>query len=294
MFPLEKIEQIKARPQDFRLLQQVPLTRQDVMAHLPVIINQVQPNERVCSLVFLDTETTGLSIDAKIIELGMVHCSLSLDRYIILSVNRYFTGFEDPQEPIPPEISELTGITNELVQGQSFDNNVIQSFFADGPLVVAHNAKFDRPHFEQRFPQLNNFSWACSLQGIDWSALGFVVQKLEFLVKSSGFFYNAHRAYVDCLALCFLLIYNQQAMQMLINSALQITYKVEAVHAPYPVKDILKDHGYRWDATNKVWYIEVTSSAEVDAQVQFLRNLYDRDGTLLQVTQYTAQDRFRG
>lgn len=293
MFPLEKIKQIKARPQDFRLLKQVPLIREKVIASLPLSITPMQANERVYSLVFLDIETTGLSSDAKIIELGMVHCTFSMDRYIILSVNRYLSGFEDPQEPIPAKIVELTGITNEMVHGQSFDNNEVQNFFTDRPLVVAHNAKFDRPHFEQRFPQLINFSWACSLQGINWDSLGFAIHKLEFIMKSIGFFYNAHRAIDDCFALCFLLIHNQKAMQMLINSALQVSYKIEARYSPFSIKDTLKKHDYRWDPNNKVWYIEVNSQAEVDAQVQFLRKLYDRDEKKLQVISYTAKTRFR-
>lgn len=293
MFPIEKIEQIKVRPNDFRLLQQVPLTNDDVLAHLPVNVNIKQTNERVSSLVFVSIITTGLSVDAKLIELGIVRCIFSLDRKIILSVHSYFTGFEDPQEPISPEITKLSGITNDRVRGQSFDNNEIQSFFADKPLVIAHNARFDRPHFERRFPNLTKLSWACSIEGIDWASFGLSVHNLNFLVANIGFFYHAHRAVDDCLALCFLLSQKTKAMQMLFDSSLRLDYKIEAVKAPYAMKHILKRRGYKWNYTDKIWYIMVDSIERLNEHMNFLHKLYDKNKKWLKVTSYSAQDRFR-
>lgn len=293
MFPLEKIKQIKVRPQDFRLLQQVPLTRDDVLTHLPWSLTPTQANERVGSIVFVDIETTGLDLEAKLIELGMVHCTFSLDRHIILTVNRYFTGFEDPQEPIPAEITQLTGITNDMVQGQHFDDHEVQSFLGDSPLMVAHNAKFDRPRFERRFPNLTKLSWACSIEGIDWQALSLTTNSLDFLVKSIGFFYYAHRAYQDCLALCFLLSQKPKAMQMLFDSSQRLNYKIEAFKAPYGMRHILKRRGYQWNYTEKYWYLFVDSTERMEEHVEFLHELYDKKGKWLKVTSYSAQERFR-
>lgn len=299
MFPLDKIEDIKARPQDFRLLQQVPLTCEDVINHLPVNVAVTCPDERVSAIVFLDTETTGMLNDivagnkTQIIELGMVRCTFSLDRKIILSVDRIFKGYEDPHYHIPEKITELTGITDDMVRGQQFDDREVQIFLADAPLVVAHNASFDRPFFDQRFPNLTYLPWACTQQGIDWKFLGFDVLKLEFLVKSGGYFYNAHRAYADCLALCHLMIQLPQAMEMLIDSALQLAFKLEAIGAPFEVKDILKRNGYKWNALDKVWYIQVSSTEAAVAHANFLKNLYDKTLQSVRITSYSAQDLFR-
>lgn len=299
MFPLEKIEDIKKRPQDYRLLYQVPLTREEVSANLPLNINITCPNECVSSIVFLDTETTGMFDDdidghpSKIIELVMVRCTFSLDRKIILSVDSIYSGYEDPQYPIPENITNLTGISNDMVRGKRFVDQEVQSFLVDAPLMVAHNAKFDRPFFDRRFPQLSYLPWACTIQGIDWHALGIDVVKLEYLVKNDGFFYDTHRAYDDGLALCHLMIHQPQAMAMLIDSAMRLVYKIEAVDAPYSVKDTLKQNGYKWNSTDKVWYIQVSSTDVAVYHVNFLKSLYDHTFTKIRISSYSAQEMFR-
>ncbi|MCV6022403.1 DNA polymerase III subunit epsilon, partial [Escherichia coli] len=78
------------------------------------------------------------------------------------------------------------------------------SWLSDDPLVVAHNAQFDRPFFEKRFAALGHLSWACSASGIDWKALGFESRKLEYLLLRLGWFYEGHRAATDCLAMAWL------------------------------------------------------------------------------------------
>lgn len=107
--------------------------------------------------------------------------------------------------PIPPFITELTGITDEKVSGQHIDETMVSDCLKDAFLIVAHNASFDRPFFEKRFKGFEEKKWACSLAGIDWSRFGFKNLKLEDLLLKSGYFYEAHRASIDCLALAWLL-----------------------------------------------------------------------------------------
>jgi len=67
-FPLERLADIPDRPEDFRLLERIPLTRepQSWPLELSPVVGDEQP------MVLLDTETTGLSADAEsMIELGM-------------------------------------------------------------------------------------------------------------------------------------------------------------------------------------------------------------------------------
>ena len=90
-------------------------------------------------MVVFDIETTGLSNrNCKIIEIGAVKikCGEIIDK---------IDFFVDPETPIPPEITKLTSITDEMVKGQIKEKEAIEKFleFAGDRLLIAHNANFD-------------------------------------------------------------------------------------------------------------------------------------------------------
>lgn len=241
-FPLERLADIPERPEDFRLLERIPLTRepQSWPLEFSPLVGDEQP------MVLLDTETTGLSAeDESIIELGMVKVLYSPSAKRIVSIVDVISLYEDPGKPIPELITELTSITDEMVQGQHIDDALVASWLSDDPLVVAHNAQFDRPFFEKRFAALGHLSWACSASGIDWKALGFESRKLEYLLLRSGWFYEGHRAATDCLAMAWLFHLLPESVANLLSEADRRTVLVRAFGAPFDVKDYLKERGYR-------------------------------------------------
>ncbi|MDB5651719.1 MAG: uncharacterized protein JWL62_3239, partial [Hyphomicrobiales bacterium] len=80
-------------------------------------INAPAPNERLG--IFLDLETTGLDpAKDEIIEIAMVPFLYSVDGNL-LAVGEPFQSYQDPGISIPAEITALTGITDEMVQGQT-------------------------------------------------------------------------------------------------------------------------------------------------------------------------------
>ena len=56
-----------------------------------------------------------------------------------------YNGFNDPGMPIPEIAQQITGITDEMVQGQSIDVAAVKKLLSSAALVIAHNARFDRP-----------------------------------------------------------------------------------------------------------------------------------------------------
>ncbi len=94
--------------------------------------------------VVFDIETTGLSsVKNKIIEIGAVKVEAGkiVDRYSV---------FVNPNEPIPYNIEKLTGINDSMVIGAKSIEEVLPEFlkFAEGAVMVAHNADFDMGFIE--------------------------------------------------------------------------------------------------------------------------------------------------
>ena len=205
----DRLRRLIAQTDDFRLLERIPVTKPGLV--LPYELAKAVGDER--PIVFLDTETTGLSADSDvIIELGLVRASYSPSAKKLVSIDRIVSAYEDPGKPLSPFITELTGLTDDMVRGKHIDEKTVASCLENASLIVAHNASFDRPFFEKRFTGFDDMNWACSLEGIDWNRLGFSRRKLEDLSLKSGYFYEAHRATIDCLALAWLLHIHPDAM----------------------------------------------------------------------------------
>ncbi|MGN1280745.1 MAG: 3'-5' exonuclease [Succinivibrio sp.] len=296
IFPLSMFDNIKAHPENYRLLEKIPLTIEGVDTHFPIRLNDIKEGEKVYSVVFLDTETTGIDVSkCKIIELGMVKATFSLDRKILLSVDRYYDEFEDPQEPIPENIVALTHITDEMVAGKRFDDEMVANFLSGRPLVVAHNAAFDRPFFEKRFATLTNLSWACSFKEVPWSDLGFPGSKLEYLNMHLGYFYSAHRAYVDCLALLWIMYIRSDAFMMLVKSAMTPNCKIVVKGYTFNINNDLKRMEFRFEGASKSW-VRFVGDKEKALQIKdTLENTF-KDGETnftVDIVELTARTRYK-
>ncbi|WP_291633032.1 exonuclease domain-containing protein, partial [Clostridium sp.] len=116
----------------------------------PITINNHNENIDSCFVVF-DLETTGLSSENdRITEIGAVKIENGkiVDR---------FNEFVNPRMDIPYKITELTGITNDMVAGAGSIEEILPKFldFASGSVVVAHNAEFDASFIKKNSERLN-------------------------------------------------------------------------------------------------------------------------------------------
>ena len=118
----------------------------------------------------------------------------------IFRILEEFSGYQDPGLDIPPFITNLTGITNSMVHKKQIDTSDVINYLENVDLIIAHNATFDRAFFESTFPSIKPKAWACSMREIKWAEEEITSHKLEYIAYKYGFFYEGHRAIIDCLA----------------------------------------------------------------------------------------------
>jgi len=264
-----------------------------------VTARTARPGESIA--VIVDTETTGLDHTRdEVIEIGMVAFSYREDGRIGDVVGTY-NALREPTIPITPDITRLTGITPEMVKGHSIDLAAVEAFIQPAHLVIAHNARFDRPFCERLTHGFSRKAWACSHAEVSWSDFGFEGSKLGYLLSQCGWFHQGHRAVEDCHALLEVLAAPLRggtgcAMSQLLASARKALLRIWAEGSPFDMKDNLKKRGYRWnDGTNgrpKSWFIEIDEDA-YEAEMTFLRReIYRRDVEPF-TQRITAFERFR-
>jgi len=264
---LEKAARLLEAHPDYRVLRRL----------VPRTDFGVKPLGPVGRVVILDTETTGLDnrLD-KIIELALLVVEVDTASGAAVRVAEVYEAFDDPGRPIPPDVSELTGITDEMVNGQKLDEPRVAELVRGAQLVVAHNARFDRPFVEARLPAFASLPWACSIADIDWAGEGWGSSRLEYLAMKHGWFYDGHRAAADCHAL--LAVINAPlprsgttGLARLLQAARATSFRVFADGAPFETKDLLKSRGYRWDPERRVWHGEVRDEAALDDERAWLK-----------------------
>jgi DNA polymerase-3 subunit epsilon len=250
--------------------------------------------------VLLDTETTGLDAQkSEIIELGMVKFDYLPDGRIA-GVRDTFSAFNEPSESIPPEVTSLTGITDEMVVGHRIDEAAVTAFVEDAAIVIAHNSGFDRKFAERYWPVFEQMAWGCSATEIEWRKHGFAGAQLGYLLNGAGFFHQAHRAVDDCHALLEILALELPttggpALALLLETARKKTIRVWAEQSPFELKDSLKRRGYKWsdgsDGRPKSWYVDVCETVLQD-EIAFLQTEIYLSDVEPRVQYLTAFSRF--
>ena len=128
----------------------------DTSARPVLVPDRNQPLDAI-DFVVVDVETTGWTPGkAQITEIGAVRVSGG-------KLTGQFTSLVNPGGPIPGRVTELTGITDEMVAAAPPLDRVLPAFlaFASGGVLTAHNAPFD----------IGFLTAACRACGLPWPRL---------------------------------------------------------------------------------------------------------------------------
>ena len=287
----EQAAAVLSQDADYRVLRRVRVGDEEVFA-------QNTTGEPCGRLAVIDTETTGLNVDLgdRIIDLAIATCEYGRESGRLYRVVARYESLEDPEGTIAPEITRLTGITNEMVHGHRIDEAGVAQALDGVGLVVCHNAAFDRGFLEARYPAFCDMHFACSLYEVPWESWGINSSKLDYLGFRFGLFHAAHRARADVDMLLALLAQQapdgvQPVLAHLLGSARLPSTRIHAIGLPFASKDIAKAHGYRWHdgkyKTPQAWWIE---TGDEPAERAFLQQLGCKKPEVIRLT---ARERYR-
>jgi len=272
-----------------------------VLTRVPESLAKKESSAKTFKAAFIDLETTGLDPRTEeIIEVGVLIASFTNEDGFI---NIDFTNnqLQQPSKPISEEITKITGITNEDVKGKKIDWDLLKDQLTNVDLIICHNAYFDRNFMELQTPEtfkslIKSKPFGCSAHGINWRELGYEGAKLEYLNLKMGYFYDGHRALVDCYATLNLFVAEPNAFTELKEKVRQKEILICATNASFDKKDKLKARNYRWSSgdTNlpKSWWTTVAEKDQ-EEEFQFLKNeIYKRDTIDLPTKIITAKEKY--
>ncbi|PFP24642.1 DNA polymerase III subunit epsilon [Bacillus sp. AFS073361] len=159
----------------------------------------------------LDVETTGLGpTKDEVIELALKLFSYRADTGEVIDIIEEDSFLREPLSRTArnnyDSAYRVHGIPYEMVQGKSFYDVKIKTYFHRADSVFAHNASFDRSFLYHMYPEVNDLKWYCTMRNIPWKNYGFPNGKLLTLLQAHNITdYQTHRALDDITYLLELL-----------------------------------------------------------------------------------------
>lgn len=227
------------------------------------------------SYIAFDLETTGLSPEQnEIIEIGALKVRDG-------RVRDRFMEFACPKEEISPVITNLTGITNEMVSCARCSTDVVRDFldFCEDDILIGHNVIFD-----YSFVKVSALSQGLTFdrEGIDTLKIARRVHK-NMESKSLGSlcdYYHidnqaAHRAYHDALATAKLYqtlahYFEEKEPKLFRPAALNYKQKKETAASPKQIeflKRLIRNNGVSLE-----WNPETITKSEASRLIDDILN----------------------
>lgn len=237
-------------------------------------------------IAVLDLETNGFDPQHdEILEIAVAMIVID-EQGRILAVESLKSGMQQPCRPIEPNITEITGITHEMVEGKRLVPQQIADLLSQAEACLAFNASFDRRHLEALVPEVGDMPWICAMADVDWRALGFDGRSQGYCLMQAGMFNPvAHRAGDDVASLINLAAHQCHDERTVLAHALEgakaPSWRFEASDLPYRLRKDVYRRGYHRSYHGV--YHKLVREADHDAEVAWYRELVGRDPTIVPV-----------
>jgi len=233
------------------------------------------------TIAALDFETTGLDPQTgQVIEAAVILLEVDNSKALGRELESY-TSMNDPGAPIPQEVMELTGITDEMVRGQKLDWIKFNAILKKADLVIAHNARFDRG-WAEKHGQFSSSAWGCTHAMIDWKRTHKMpCGTLRHIAWEHGYFPTSHRALDDVRTMLHVLKQPTKSrpqetyFEEMLRNALAGKRLVLARGSAFEKKDALKSRQFFWSGLQKVWWSLVPEPEWEELKGWLERDIYN-------------------
>jgi len=225
--------------------------------------------------VVLDVETTGLQHETdEVIQIALRPFFVNPETGEVSGLRPAVQFMQQPSAPLPQIIKDITGFTDNDLEGHKIPWEKIAAILSRCRFVVAHNAGFDRKWVDHALRQrglqvTGETTWCCSMTQIDWTPVCRPSRALEVLSAWHGFYYDSHNALADVDATLHLLRRNDY-MKTMLTTAVTPDYRVFAVGSLRDENHLLKDRRYRWNPDLTCWWKSVSDKTRADEESQWL------------------------
>ena len=234
----------------------------------------------------LDLETTGLDPQYdEIIEIAAAIIQIDAQGRVV-AVESMQTGLQQPSRPSEPNIAQITGIDDAMVEGKRICPHAITAYLGQAHACLCFNAEFDRRHLEELVPQVGEMPWICAMRDVPWRDLGFDGAAQNYLLAQAGMFNPvAHRARDDVASLIHLLAHERRDGRTVMGHALQgaqaPSWRFEATNLPFRFRKDVRRRSYRYSFRGVNH--KLVRSADYDADLAWYRSVVGEDPSIVPV-----------
>lgn len=172
--------------------------------------------QRVALLV--DTETTGITPQDELIQLGLIQFNYSQFNGSIIKQQAAYEGLRQPTIKIPKVSQKVHGLTDRMVKGKALNRSLIEKLVEETDVFIAHNAAFDIRYFSPLFPISAKKPWLCTMNGIKWSTKGVSSKALNKILKQFNIPLQNHHSAIDDAKATFALLQTADHFSELLQS----------------------------------------------------------------------------